>query len=112
MSWKDSGITKDDTGNDEYEGNFWEPIIDDVLQGDVIEEPKKGKYNKLFLKVKDSEGTIWLSSQHAHLDKQIKKLKITQGDIVRITYLGQAEQEPDSDYSPPHLYKLQKWMDD
>ena len=112
MSWKDSGITKDDTGNDEYEGNFWEPIIDDVLQGDVIEEPKKGKYNKLLLKVQDSEGTIWITSQHAHLDRQIKALNIAQGDVVRIKYLGQADPDPDSDYPPAHLYQLAKWEDD
>jgi hypothetical protein len=112
MVWKDSGIDENDTGNNEYEGNFWEPILGDVLQGDIIEEPKKGKYNKLFLKVQDSEGTIWITSQHAHLDKQIQKLKIVQGDIVRIKYLGQGEQQPDSEYSAPHLYKMEKWEEE
>ena len=107
MAWKDSGIGEDDTGD--FEGEFWEPITGDVLEGDVVETPKIGKFDKLFMKVQDSEGTIWVTSQHAHLARQIKALHITEGDTVRITYLGQAEAEADSTYSPPHLYKLQKW---
>jgi hypothetical protein len=111
MAWKDSGIDENDTGNG-YEGEFWEPDKGDVLQGTVVEDPKKGQYNKFFLKVQDSEGTIWITSQHAHLSRQIEKLKIADQDEVKITYLGQGEQEPTSDYSAPHLYKLQKWEDD
>ncbi len=111
MAWKDSGITENDT-NGEYEGNFWEPIKGDFLQGDVVDEPKKGKFGKLFLKVQDAKETIWITSQHAHLARQIAVLKIVQGDVVRIEYLGQAEPDPESDYPPAHLYKLQKWEDD
>lgn len=109
MAWKDSGIGEDDIGNGE--GDFWEPDVNDVLEGDVIEEPKKGQYNKLFLKVRDSAGGIWITSQHSHLHMQIKQLEIAQGDKVRITYLGYGREPEDPQYSAPQLYKLQKWED-
>ena len=110
MAWKETNIDMDENG--EFEGEFWEPDVNDTLEGTLAEEPKKGKYNKLFLKVRDSEGTIWITSQHAHLDKQIKKLKVVEGDEVRVTYLGMGEQQEDSEYSAPNLYKLQVWRDD
>lgn len=107
MAWKDSGVSEEDIGNGE--GDFWEPDVNDVLEGDVIEEPKEGKYDKLFLKVRDSAGNVWITSQHGHLALQIKKLKIVQGDRVRIKYLGEGEPPEDPTYSAPQLYKLQKW---
>jgi hypothetical protein len=114
MAWIDSGIDENDT-NSGYEGEFWEPDINDpdtcTLQGTVVEDPKKGQYNKLFLKVADSEGTIWITSQHTHLSRQIEKLGIAAQDIVRIQYLGLGKEPENPTMRAPHLYKLQKWED-
>ena len=114
MAWKDSGIDENNTGG-EYEGEFWEPWDyeedERTLEGTVVEDPKNGKYKKLFLKVADANGTEWVTSQHAHLHRQIKALKIEAGDKIRCTYLGVGEEPEDPTFSAPHLYKLQKWED-
>jgi hypothetical protein len=114
MAWKDSGIDENNTGG-EYEGEFWEPWDyeedERTLEGTVIEDPKKGQYGKFFLKVRDSEGGIWITSQHAHLSRQISKLELKEQDIIRVEYLGQGEEPEDPTFSAPHLYKLQKWID-
>lgn len=90
----------------EFEGEFWEPAEGDAIQGTVTEDPKEGKFKKLFLVIKDDEGDEWITTQCASLHRQIKKLKIKKDDIVHLTYNGRADDEYNS-----HQYLLQVWRD-
>lgn len=111
MAWE--GITEEEMNTKNYEDDaeFWEPNEDDELQG-VVKIVKEGKYNKLFMIIKDEDGDSWITSQCASLDKQIKRLKIKAKDTVHITYLGEGEQGDDPSFNAPKLYKLLKWVEE
>lgn len=101
MAWKN----EDDFEFEQLESEFWNPEKGDTLEGEVV-VVKKGTYEKLFLVIEDDDGDTWLTNQCAGLDFQIKKMKIEEGDIVRLTYNGR---KGDND---AHDYKLEVWEED
>lgn len=87
------------------ESEFWNPEEGDVLEGDVL-LVKKGNYEKLFMIIEDEDGNSWITTQCARLDFQIKKMKIEEGDIVKLTYNGRVGE------NDAHDYKLEVWEED
>jgi hypothetical protein len=110
MGWEDADIEKDEG----MEGEFWEPLPDETLQGTVL-KIKSGKFGKLFMVIEDDDGEVWFTPQHANLDRQIKNLQkksnLTEDDTVHVKYLGLGEQPEDPSYNPPQLYKLRVWRE-
>lgn len=93
------------------EAEFWDPKIDEVLQGEVTAR-KKGKFDT-FIYIEDDDGQEWKTPQHAQLARKIRRMKIEEGDIVRITYLGEKAPKGDNkNMSPTKQYKLEVWSDD
>lgn len=112
MAWEGTDINEDEGG---YTGEFWEPLEGEKLQG-TVQKIKKGKFDKLFMVIMDSEGESWFTPQHAHLDRQIQRLQkppieLVENDTVMVEYLGTGKQPDDPTFSPPHLYKLQVWRE-
>lgn len=97
MAWK----TEEDFSADRFE-----PEVGDVLEGEVVAVPYHNDFEKHYLVIEDKDGNEWVTKVCGRLDFQIKKMKIEEGDIVRLTYNGQ-----DNDYNA-HDYVLEVWEED
>jgi len=105
MAWEEMS-EEEINSQKEFESEFWNPEKGDVLEGDVV-LIKKGQYGKLFMIIIDDDDNSWITTQCANLDKQIRGLKIEEGDTVHLTYNGRRDDEYQS-----HDYKLLKWVED
>ena len=97
MAWKSEEDYKIET-------EAWQPEVDDVLEGEVL-KVGVGNYDKHYMLI-ESEGKGYYTRECANLEYQIKVMKIEEGDLVRITYLGINED------NGAYLYKLQVWEDE
>lgn len=102
MAW----LSADDEKLQDNDGEFWNPEKGDELQG-IVKVVKIGSYDKYFMIIEDDAGDVWITTQCAGLDYQIKKLDIQPEDEVYLIYNGRRDDENHS-----HDYKLNKWVED
>lgn len=97
MAWK---------GQDDFKAEVYDPEPGDILEGTVVNVPFHEEWEKYYLVIEDDNGQEWITRCTGRLDFQIKRMKIKNGDVVRLTYNGQ-----DNEYNA-HDYVLEVWEED
>jgi hypothetical protein len=72
--------------------NFYFDKPGDEVEGTVLELLPKGRSGPPGLKLQTKEGDVWIVTAHqARLQFELKKAQPAKGDLVRITFTGQAD---------------------
>lgn len=97
---------KADKKIEDFEGEFWNEEEKKQIEG-IVEEVKKGTYNKYFMKIQTKK-TLYITPQHHDLSTQIETLKIKKNDHIRIKYLGEKDTGQPNNMKE---YLLERWED-
>lgn len=97
MAWK---------SQEDFKSEIYDPQPGDVLEGTVTNVPFHEEWEKYSLIIEDEDGQEWMTRTCGRLDFQIRRMKIKEGDVVKLTYNGQ-----DNEFNA-HDYVLEVWEED
>ena len=80
--------------------------VGDVVEGEVTAIPYKEDYDLCSIIIQDEDDNVWFPHFCARLNFQIQKMKVQEGDIVKLTYNGQDKE------NNAHLYVLEVWEEE